>query len=54
MATFIIAYLVIWLAVAGYVVFLGVRQRRLAAEIEQLRAELTESRPFEEVTSKAA
>ena len=54
MGTFIAAYLVIWLAVACYVALLGVRQHRLAKEIEELRAEVTQGERFEEATSKAA
>jgi CcmD family protein len=54
MGTFIAAYLVIWLAVAGYVALLGVRQHRLAREIDELRAEFTEERSLEGATSKAA
>jgi CcmD family protein len=39
MAAFLIAYLVVWLAVLGYLVRLGARQRRLEQTLEALRAQ---------------
>jgi CcmD family protein len=54
MGTFIIAYLVIWLAVSGYVSFLGIQQHRLAKDIAELRAEMTKERTFDGATSEAA
>ena len=52
--TFIVAYLVIWSTVACYVAFLGVRQRQLAREIEELRAKFADERDFTATTEKAA
>lgn len=54
MGTFVTAYLVIWLAVAFYVGLLGVRQRRLARQVEQLQADLAEHESREEMAAKAA
>ena len=36
----IAAYAIIWVITFGYVLTLGARQRRLAAEVEDLQAEL--------------
>jgi CcmD family protein len=54
MGTFVAAYLVIWLVVAFYVGLLGVRQRRLARQIEQLQADLAQRECREETAAKAA
>jgi len=46
MGTFVTAYLIVWLAVAGYVVRLGLRQRKLLRALELLERTLpTEDEP---------
>jgi CcmD family protein len=54
MGTFVAAYLVIWLAVAVYVALLGLRQRRLARQIERLQADVAQRECGEEAAAKAA
>jgi CcmD family protein len=39
----IAAYAIIWVVTFGYILTLGARQRRLAAEVEDLQAELDRS-----------
>ncbi len=54
MGMFAAAYLVVWLAVVLYVLWLGVRQRRLQRAIEALELHFEQSEPREEPTSTAA
>ena len=43
MGTFVAAYLALWIAVAVYVFWLGVRQRQLRRAIEALELQLEQS-----------
>jgi CcmD family protein len=40
METFFVAYTIVWLAVLGFVLRLGVRQRRLTRALESLEARM--------------
>lgn len=51
MLTFFVAYMAIWLGVLGYVVRLGVHQRRLARTLESLESQI---QPTRQKVSKAA
>ncbi len=56
MGTFVVAYVVVWLAVALYVVRLGAAQRRIQRAIESLQAQWDrdEAENAEDSPSKAA
>ena len=54
MGTFMTAYVIVWLATAGYVAWLGVGQHRLTREIEELRDRILADEAPEKVPSKAA
>ena len=54
MTAFVTAYLMVWLAVASYMAWLQVQQRRLARSIESLRVQLEDSEATERPVSKAA
>ncbi len=54
METFVVAYLLVWLAVFLYVVRLDVRHRRISRKLEELEARLEEPRPNQEPWSRAA
>jgi CcmD family protein len=45
MLSLFIAYTLVWLAVAGYVARLAIRQRRLEQTLAELRSTLGRSRP---------
>ena len=45
MFTFITAYLLVWLAVLGYLLRLGGEQRRLRRSAEALQKQLDQQRP---------
>ena len=54
MATFVIAYVSVWTAVALYVLWLGAGQRRLQRAIRALEMQFSQSNEAEDSTSKAA
>ena len=54
MDTFIVAYSVVWLAVALYVYRLGARQRRLEEDLQRLRLQIEQSEIEDAPLSKAA
>jgi CcmD family protein len=54
METFVVAYLLVWLAVFLYVVRLDVRQRRISRKLEELEARLEEPRPNRQPQARAA
>jgi CcmD family protein len=54
MGTLVAAYLLVWMAVAGYVLWLGRRQRRLERAIDALELHWEQSEVAEEPTAKAA
>lgn len=50
MESFVTAYLIVWMAVAGYVVRLGLRQRKLLRALESLeRSEPDRDEPHEPI-----
>ncbi len=54
MGTFVAAYLIVWLAVALYVLRLGAGQRRLRQTIEALQWRLDRCEDPEDQASRAA
>jgi CcmD family protein len=54
MGSFSIAYLILWLGVAGYVVRLGAEHRRLQRTLEGLEAQLAQSAGPEHPAAKVA
>lgn len=54
MATFVAAYLVIWLAVVLYVARLGAGQRRLQRDLEALKSGLKQREDPQPPVSRAA
>ena len=42
MATFILSHWLVWLAVVGYVSWLGTRQRKLLEDVRSIQAQLDE------------
>lgn len=54
METFVVAYLLVWLAVFLYVVRLNVRHRRLSRRLEELETRLEEPQASRQPQSRAA
>ena len=54
MSTLVAAYLIVWLAVALYVLRLGAGQRRLLRDLEALELQFGKSRKRDDPVSKAA
>jgi CcmD family protein len=54
MGTFVAAYVAFWIAVAVYVFWLGVRQRRLRRAIEALELHFEQSEDRNQPASAAA
>lgn len=54
MTAFVTAYLALWIAVMMYVVWLGVRQRRLEASLRALESRFGGADDRHEPSSKAA
>ena len=54
MGMFVAAYLAVWMAVVLYVLWLGVRQRRLQRAIEALELHFEQPEVRKEPTSTAA
>ncbi len=54
MSTFVAAYLAVWLAVVGYVAWLGAGQRRQQRAIEALQSQFEHSGRVEDPDAKAA
>lgn len=54
METFVTAYIIVWLAVAGYVVRLGLRQRHLLRSLESLEKRFAARDESETPASRAA
>ena len=54
MSTLVAAYLIVWLAVALYVLRLGAGQRRLLRDLEALELQFAELPKREDSVSKAA
>ena len=54
MGTFATAYLIVWAAVLLYVARLGMRQRRLAQDLEALQWQLDQTEDMEHTTPKVA
>ncbi len=54
MSGFVIAYLVVWLGVVGYLARLGDEHRRLSRALEALRSQVEDSRHAARSAPKAA
>ncbi len=54
MSMFAAAYVVVWTAVALYVLWMGARQRRLGRAIEALELHFQQSEALEDPTASAA
>jgi CcmD family protein len=54
MSTFLIAYLIVWAGVLGYVVRLAAQQRRLLRTLESLQLQIQQSSRSAESATRAA
>ncbi len=54
MSTLVLAYVIVWGAVLGYVAWAGLEQRRLAARVSELEDRRNQGHPPASTESKAA
>lgn len=54
MGTFVAAYVIAWVAIAGYVLWMGAGQRRLARAVRSLQSQLDSIEDEKPSTAKAA